>query len=96
MKVPVLMLNGRFDFFYPTATSQEPMFKLLGTPAEHKHRVVYDSSRRIPRNETIKEVVGWISRTAPQRDSLNHHWQLGGPNRRTCSGRTGDAVARDR
>ena len=33
VKVPVLMLNGRFDFFYPTATSQEPMFKLLGTPA---------------------------------------------------------------
>ena len=28
VKVPVLMLNGRFDFFFPTATSQEPMFKL--------------------------------------------------------------------
>ena len=41
VKVPVLMLNGRFDFFYPTATSQEPMFKLLGTPAEHKRRVLY-------------------------------------------------------
>ena len=26
VKVPVLMLNGRYDFFYPTATSQEPMF----------------------------------------------------------------------
>ena len=33
VKVPVLMLNGRFDFFGPTATSQEPLFKLLGTPA---------------------------------------------------------------
>ena len=32
VKVPVLMLNGRFDFFGPTAISQEPMFKLLGTP----------------------------------------------------------------
>ena len=24
--MPVLMLNGRFDFFFPTETSQEPMF----------------------------------------------------------------------
>jgi formylglycine-generating enzyme required for sulfatase activity/dienelactone hydrolase len=62
VKVPVLMLNGRFDFFYPTATSQEPMFKLLGTPAEHKRRVVYESSHRIPRNEMIKEVVDWMEK----------------------------------
>ena len=38
--IPVLMLNGRFDFFFPTETSQEPMFESLGTPAEHKRRVV--------------------------------------------------------
>ena len=30
VKVPVLMLNGRYDYFYPTASSQEPMFDLLG------------------------------------------------------------------
>jgi dienelactone hydrolase len=62
VKVPVLMLNGRFDFFYPTATSQEPMFKLLGTPAEHKRRVVYETSHSIPRNEMIKEVVSWMEK----------------------------------
>ena len=32
VKVPVLMLNGRFDFFYPPETSQEPMFRLAGNP----------------------------------------------------------------
>ena len=62
VNVPVLMLNGRYDFFYPTATSQEPMFKLLGTPPEHKRRVVYESSHRIPRNEMIKEVVNWMDK----------------------------------
>ena len=36
VKVPVLMLNGRFDFFYPTSTSQEPLLKLLGTPTGQK------------------------------------------------------------
>jgi eukaryotic-like serine/threonine-protein kinase len=62
VKVPVLMLNGRYDYFYPTASSQEPMFNLLGTPAEHKRRVVYESSHMIPRNETIKEVVNWMEK----------------------------------
>ena len=62
VKVPVLMLNGRYDYFYPTATSQEPQFNLLGTPAAHKRRVVYESSHMIPRNETIKEVVNWMEK----------------------------------
>ena len=62
VKVPVLMLNGRFDYLDPTATSQEPLFKLLGTPAEHKRRVVYETSHGIPRNEMIKEVVDWMEK----------------------------------
>ena len=62
VKVPVVMLNGRFDFFFPTDTSQEPMFNALGTPAEHKRRVVYDASHTIPRNEQIKEFVGWMDK----------------------------------
>ena len=62
VRVPVLMLNGRFDFLSPTATSQEPMFNLLGTPADRKHRIVYESSHGIPRNELIKEVVNWMEK----------------------------------
>jgi cephalosporin-C deacetylase-like acetyl esterase len=62
VKMPVLMLNGRFDFFFPTETSQEPMFERLGTPAEHKRRIVYDASHSIPRSEIIKEFVGWMDK----------------------------------
>jgi eukaryotic-like serine/threonine-protein kinase len=62
VKVPVLMLNGRFDFYGPTAISQEPLFRLLGTPSEHKRRVVYETSHSIPRNEMIKEVVNWMDK----------------------------------
>ncbi len=62
VKVPVLMLNGRFDNFFPTTTSQEPLFTLLGTPAEHKSRVVYETAHSIPRNAMIKEVVGWLEK----------------------------------
>jgi predicted esterase len=62
VSVPVLMLNGRFDNFLPTASSQEPLFRLLGTPAEHKRRVVYEAAHNIPRNEMIKEVVNWMEK----------------------------------
>jgi dienelactone hydrolase len=62
VKVPVLMLNGRFDFYGPTAISQEPLFRLLGTPAEHKRRIVYETSHSIPRNDMIKEVVDWMDK----------------------------------
>ncbi len=60
--IPVLMLNGRFDFFFPTETSQEPMFRSLGTPPEHKRRVVYDAAHSLPRNEVIREFTAWMDR----------------------------------
>jgi cephalosporin-C deacetylase-like acetyl esterase len=59
---PVLMLNGRFDFIWPPSISQEPMFRLLGTPKEHKRRVVYDTGHDIPRTEMIKESLKWLDR----------------------------------
>jgi cephalosporin-C deacetylase-like acetyl esterase len=62
VRAPVLMLNGRFDFIYPVDTSQEPMFRLLGTPKEDKRRVVYDTGHDIPRHEEIKETLNWLDR----------------------------------
>jgi len=62
VKVPVLMLNGRFDFIFPVETSQEPMFRVLGTPKQHKRRVVYETGHNIPRNEMIKETLDWLDR----------------------------------
>jgi len=62
VKVPVLMLNGRFDFFYPVETSQKPMFRVLGSAKEHKRRVVYETGHNIPQNELIKETLDWLDR----------------------------------
>jgi serine/threonine protein kinase/formylglycine-generating enzyme required for sulfatase activity/cephalosporin-C deacetylase-like acetyl esterase len=62
VKVPVLMLNGRFDFIFPMVSSQEPMFRLLGTPKEQKRRVVYETGHDIPRNELIRETLDWLDR----------------------------------
>ena len=62
VKTPVLMLNGRFDFIWPPTISQEPMFRLLGTPTEDKRRVIYDAGHDIPRTEMIKESLNWLDR----------------------------------
>jgi len=62
VKVPVLMLNGRFDFMFPPEISQEPMFQLLGTPAKDKRHMLYDTGHDIPQNEEIKETLNWLDR----------------------------------
>jgi dienelactone hydrolase len=60
VKIPVLMLNGRFDFFYPEEGTQIPMFRLLGTPEAQKRRVVYDTGHNIPRPDLIRESLNWL------------------------------------
>ena len=60
--VPVLMLNGQYDFYFPVDTSQKPMFDLLGTPPEHKRQVIYPSSHFTPRAELIKETLSWLDK----------------------------------
>jgi len=60
--VPSLMLNGRFDFFFPEQTSQRFMFDLIGVPADQKRWVVYNTSHALPRAETTQETLGWLDR----------------------------------
>jgi len=62
VRIPTLMLSGRYDFFFPTQSSQEPMFALLGAPFSDKKRIVYDTGHAIPRNELIKETLDWFDR----------------------------------
>ena len=58
--IPVLMINGRYDFFFPLETSQRPLYELLGTPEEHKRWVVYDGGHAVPRTKFIEESLAWL------------------------------------
>ena len=62
VKIPTLMLNGRYDLIFPYEISVEPMFELLGTPKEHKKLKLYDTDHFIPRNELIMETLNWLDR----------------------------------
>jgi formylglycine-generating enzyme required for sulfatase activity/dienelactone hydrolase len=59
---PVLMLNGRYDFFFPVETAQKPFFDFLGTPAEHKKWIVYEGGHDVPRTDLIRESLAWFDR----------------------------------
>ncbi|MFC2084709.1 protein kinase [Bacteroidota bacterium] len=62
MKQPTLMLNGKYDSFFPLETSQLRMFELLGTPAEHKELKLYETDHIPPLNETIRETIAWFNK----------------------------------
>jgi tRNA A-37 threonylcarbamoyl transferase component Bud32/dienelactone hydrolase len=60
--IPVLMLNGRYDHFFPVETSQEPMFRLLGSRPGEKRHVIYDGGHFVPRTVLIADVLDWLDR----------------------------------
>ena len=58
---PVLMLNGRYDFVEPVETSQRPMFQMLGTRAEDKRHMIFETGHAIVTvHPLIKEVLDWF------------------------------------
>jgi serine/threonine protein kinase len=57
---PTLMLNGRYDSLFNIAERVKPMFDLLGTPAEQKRFILYDTDHIPPRSEFIKEILAWL------------------------------------
>jgi len=65
VKVPTLMLNGKYDFFFPPETSSRPMFRLLGTPPDQKRYVLDEGSHFVPRTRLIQETLAWLDKYQP-------------------------------
>ncbi|MGA8528907.1 MAG: protein kinase [Acidobacteriaceae bacterium] len=64
MKKPVLMVNGRYDYTFPVSTSQEPLFRMLGTPAADKLHVVLDTPHDVTEDRPVlvRQVLAWLDR----------------------------------
>lgn len=64
VKIPVLMINGRYDFVFPVDKLQEPMFRWFGTPEKDKRHVVLDTTHyaMVARNDVVREVLGWFDK----------------------------------
>jgi hypothetical protein len=63
LRVPTLLLTGRDDFLRPVATHQEPLLRLLGSPAERKKLAQFDGGH-LPSdmNSLIREANAWLDR----------------------------------
>jgi len=65
VKAPVLMVNGKEDFFFPLRTSQIPMYELLGTAEEDKRHTVYPGGHGLFGlfgRQIRGDVLGWLDR----------------------------------
>jgi dienelactone hydrolase len=62
VRIPTLMLNGRYDFETPFATSQRPLFDLLGSPAGHKQHTVFETGHALPIEDVARVILPWLDR----------------------------------
>jgi dipeptidyl aminopeptidase/acylaminoacyl peptidase len=62
VNTPTLMLNGRYDHFFPEEASQRAFLQLLGTADKDKRLVVYATGHAVPRKEFIRESIDWLDR----------------------------------
>ncbi len=64
LKIPVLMVNGRDDYVFSMEKSQDPLFRMLGTPVSEKRHVVLDTPHDVTgqRAQLVNVVLGWLDR----------------------------------
>jgi eukaryotic-like serine/threonine-protein kinase len=61
IRTPTLMLNGLYDF-NGVEEAVRPLFELLGTPAEHKRLILYESDHLPRQEDIIRETLAWLDR----------------------------------
>jgi eukaryotic-like serine/threonine-protein kinase len=64
IKRPVLMVNGRYDFTFSPDRSQDPLFRMLGTPPADKKHVVFNTPHDISQEKAklSMEVLAWLDK----------------------------------
>jgi pimeloyl-ACP methyl ester carboxylesterase len=64
LKLPVLMVNGRYDYTFPVAKAQDPLFNMLGTPDKDKSHVILETPHDVAqqRPQLVKAVLDWLDR----------------------------------
>ncbi|MBT8398460.1 MAG: SUMF1/EgtB/PvdO family nonheme iron enzyme, partial [Gemmatimonadetes bacterium] len=59
---PTLILNGKYDVYFPPETSSRPMLELMATPPEDKRLILYETDHIPPRAEFMKETLAWLDK----------------------------------
>jgi cephalosporin-C deacetylase-like acetyl esterase len=64
VKVPVLMMSGRYDPIFPYQTAQVPLFRALGTPPAEKVHLTFPAGHSTYgwRDQLYREGLNWLDR----------------------------------
>ena len=62
IKTPTLLLNGRYDYFFPYETSQLPLYNLMDLDKNNKRHVVVEYAHYVPYHIVAEETINWINR----------------------------------
>ena len=62
VKVPTLLVDGRYDEVFPLQTSQNVMFRFLGTPEKDKRHAVLEGGHIPPYDQMVKEILDWLDK----------------------------------
>ena len=60
IRIPVLMLSGRYDSVFPYESSQVPFLRLLGSPPDAKKQVLFEGGHFLPRPMWVAESTRWL------------------------------------
>ena len=61
IKMPTLLLNGRYDYFFPYQSSQLPLYNLLNLDNENKRHVVVEEAHYVPSHIAVEETLNWVN-----------------------------------
>jgi eukaryotic-like serine/threonine-protein kinase len=63
VRTPVLMLNARYDSYFPVESAQRPLFRLLGTPDIDKKYLLFDAGHGdLPHRDEAHETLDWLDK----------------------------------
>ncbi|OGD18188.1 MAG: hypothetical protein A2W03_00445 [Candidatus Aminicenantes bacterium RBG_16_63_16] len=63
IKIPILMLSGKYDLAFPVETGIKPLFQMFGTPEKDKILKLYETSHSVwLRNEVIKDELDFLDK----------------------------------
>ena len=60
VKAPTLLVDGRYDNFFPLETSQNVMFRFLGAPEKDKRHAVLEGGHIPPYDLMMREILDWL------------------------------------
>jgi dienelactone hydrolase len=63
IKIPILLLNGRYDTLFPLESNQKPYLMLFGTAEKDKHHKIYETGHSITTvNEWRKDELDFLDK----------------------------------